>query len=85
MNHERRLAALEIRYQRRPERSAPPFDPSRLTTEETAELEHLLAVMRDAGLHRREQLTVLADEQLHRCEILHLKGWGMDTAKVERN
>ncbi len=86
MNHGKRLAALEIRYQRPPAQTAPPFDPSRLTDDETAELADIFGVMRavDVGpvplgrrTETRARLDALTDEHLDRLEALQRTGWGL--------
>ncbi|MDP9355699.1 MAG: hypothetical protein M3R02_10550 [Chloroflexota bacterium] len=83
MNHGKRLTTLEIRYQRLPARPAPPFDPSRLTDDERAELGQIYADMQavDVGpvplgrrTETRARLDTLTDDQLARLETLQSKG-----------
>ncbi len=85
-NHGGRLNSLERIYQRPPAQAAPPFDPSRLTDDETAERADILGAMRavDVGPvpldHRRDlraRLDALTDEHLDRLEALQRKGWGL--------
>lgn len=82
--HAKRLARLEAITQRPPERSAPPFDPSRLTADELTELEGLQTIMAAADGDIRARLDVLTDAQFDRCRVLLYTGWGMDPTAPER-
>ncbi|MDP9370772.1 MAG: hypothetical protein M3Q03_21305 [Chloroflexota bacterium] len=85
-DHGKRLAKLESIYQRPLARTAPPFDPSRLTVDELGELRSLGDVLRavdvgpsplDHRANTRARLDTLTDEQLNRLETLRRKGWGI--------
>ncbi len=89
----RRLGNLERLWSRPAEPTGPPCDPSRLTADETEELQRLGAVLQavDVGpipLDRRTDLRVrldtLTDGQLARLEWLQRKACETPAAREDR-